>query len=337
VVKSTNQKQALAWTQFKDYLLSIGCQGDPFLEQFSSPQRHKILAAFAHAIQEGRFNSRSTNPVKAESVRAAMDHVTQAFKLVNHPDPRLDNDGRFAFFLQCQLKFYSKNDKPVRQQEAFTGPILKEFYKLSKSSNSDRAMCELFIGAFFFAMRSCEYIKVSGHRKTKLLTLANIRFFTNNRLVQHNDKHLHLSECISITFEFQKCDTKYETITQHKSGDIRRILSYPLSNTSTTVNTYMKPDNTIHYFSGTELLRCLRLATTSIGSDILGFSAKEKGLHSARSGAAMAMYLTRVPVFTIMLLGRWSSDAFFCYIRSQRIQQRDKHKNDHQRELLHYS
>jgi hypothetical protein len=206
---------------------------------------------------------------------------------------------------------------------------LKEFYKLSKSSNSDRAMCKLFIYAFFFAMRSYKCIKVCGHRKTKLLTLANIRFFSNNRLVQHNDKHLHLSECVYITFEFQKCDTKHETITQHKSGDlllcpvriwasiICRISSYPLSNMSTTVNTYMKPDKSIHYFSGTELLRRPRLATTSIGSDILGFSAKEIGLHSARSGAAMAMYLAGVPVFTIMLLGRWSSDAFLCYIRKQ--------------------
>ncbi len=31
----------------------------------------------------------------------------------------------------------------------------------------------------------------------------------------------------------------------------------------------------------------------------------------------MAMYLSGVPVFTIMLLGRWSSDAFLRYIRRQ--------------------
>jgi hypothetical protein len=31
----------------------------------------------------------------------------------------------------------------------------------------------------------------------------------------------------------------------------------------------------------------------------------------------MAMYLAGVPVFTIMLLGRWSSDAFLRYIRKQ--------------------
>lgn len=50
---------------------------------------------------------------------------------------------------------------------------------------------------------------------------------------------------------------------------------------------------------------------------MLGFHASDIGLHSARSGAAMAMYLAGVPVYTIMLLGRWSSDAFLRYIRKQ--------------------
>ena len=54
-----------------------------------------------------------------------------------------------------------------------------------------------------------------------------------------------------------------------------------------------------------------------LGEDILGFSAKDIGLHSAQSGAAMAMYLAHVPVFTIMFLGRWSSDAFLQYIQKQ--------------------
>jgi len=59
------------------------------------------------------------------------------------------------------------------------------------------------------------------------------------------------------------------------------------------------------------------MATTAVGPDTLSFTAKEIGLHSARSGAAMAMYLVHIPVFTIMLLGRWSIDAFLRYIRKQ--------------------
>jgi hypothetical protein len=46
----------------------------------------------------------------------------------------------------------------------------------------------------------------------------------------------------------------------------------------------------------------------------LNLKPNEVGLHSLRSSAAMAMYLNKVLVYTIILLGRWSSDAFLRYI-----------------------
>lgn len=61
----------------------------------------------------------------------------------------------------------------------------------------------------------------------------------------------------------------------------------------------------------------LRQAVTKIGPERLGFGPERVGTHSLRSGAAMAMYLAKEPVYTIMLLGRWSSDAFLKYIRRQ--------------------
>ncbi len=179
-------------------------------------------------------------------------------------------------------------------------------------------------------MQSCEFIKVQGPRKTKLLELRSIRFFQGNTLVPHSSPSLTSADCVSITFESQKSDTKDDTISQHKSGDkllcpvkvwasiVRRIRAYRNLSSSTTVNTFQFPDDgKLHAFTGAELLKRLRFATTSIGPASLGFTAKEVGLHSARSGVAMAMYLAHVPVFTIMLLGRWSSDAFLCYIRKQ--------------------
>jgi hypothetical protein len=99
---------------------------------------------------------------------------------------------------------------------------------------------------------------------------------------------------------------------------VTRIRSYAQSSPSDTVNTFRFWDNNkLHLFSSTELLKHLCFTATSIGADSLDFSAKQIGLCSARSGAAMAMYLARVPVFTIMLLGRWSSDAFLHYIHKQ--------------------
>jgi hypothetical protein len=98
---------------------------------------------------------------------------------------------------------------------------------------------------------------------------------------------------------------------------IGRILSYPTSSNSTSVNCFRSSDDAIIYFSGKDLLSRIRLVADTLGEDELGFTSDQLGLHSARSGATMAMYLASVPVYTIMLLGRWSSDAFLRYIRHQ--------------------
>ncbi len=61
----------------------------------------------------------------------------------------------------------------------------------------------------------------------------------------------------------------------------------------------------------------LRDAVRTIGEDILNINAEDIGTHSIRSGAAMAMVMGGLPVYMIMLMGRWSSDAFLKYIRKQ--------------------
>ena len=87
---------------------------------------------------------------------------------------------------------------------------------------------------------------------------------------------------------------------------IIRLRQYPGTTDKTTVNTVLLPNGKLH-----------EITSTDIGESTLGFGPLDIGLHSLRSGAAMAMYLAAVPVFTIMLLGRWSSDAFLRYIRRQ--------------------
>jgi hypothetical protein len=52
-----------------------------------------------------------------------------------------------------------------------------------------------------------------------------------------------------------------------------------------------------------DLLTHLRRAADLLGPHNLGYTSDQICLHSAQSGAAMAMYLAGVPVFTIMLLG----------------------------------
>jgi hypothetical protein len=67
----------------------------------------------------------------------------------------------------------------------------------------------------------------------------------------------------------------------------------------------------------TQVLSVLRTASKAVGSARLGFEPSKMGMHSLCSRAAMEMYLAGVPVYTIMLIGKWSSDTFLRYIRKQ--------------------
>ena len=61
----------------------------------------------------------------------------------------------------------------------------------------------------------------------------------------------------------------------------------------------------------------IKHAVTCIGENVLGFTRDNVGAHSPRASLAMLMYLTKEPVYTIMLVGRWNSDAFLAYIKKQ--------------------
>jgi len=294
VVEGTNAKFALAWKHYKSYLISIGINNNWYLNNFSREKKIRLLGAFCNVIREGQLHSKSLRTNKSESVRAILDNVSQAFKLAGRSDPRLDRDGKFAFVLQRQLRGYRSSDVPVpeKRQIAISGSVLHEFYRLALS-NMDKARCELFIGAFFFAMRSCVYVTVYGKKTTKLLSVKNIRFFTGKRMVNHSDNNLHFSSSVSITFEEQKRGTKNDTITHHRTNDpllcpvkiwskiIKRILSYPSSDENSTVNTFQLENGTIYKFSGKDLLMHLRRAADSLGPHNLGYTSDQIGLHSA--------------------------------------------------------
>lgn len=199
-------------------------------------------------------------------------------------------------------------------------------------------------------MRSCEYSKVNtaaSARKTKKLRIRNIRFFRNGRIIAQTDPTLPASDYVSITFEDQKNGDKMDTITQQASGDlilcpvrawasiVRRILTYPTTTPDSHVNT-VYTGGEVSEIKATEISTAIKAAVTAIGFEKLGFKASEAGTHSIRSGAAMAMYLDEVPVYTMMLLGRWSSDAFLRYIRKQ-VEQFSRNVSSHMIRNQHFT
>jgi hypothetical protein len=126
----------------------------------------------------------------------------------------------------------------------------------------------------------------------------------------------------------QKKDEKADTVNQLASGDtvlcpvrawaaiVKRIRGYPGSSDDTPVSAVWS-NGRLEHITSKMLVNALEAAVEAVGRDVINIQAGEIGTHSIRSGAVMAMYLGEVPVYTIMMLGRWSSDAFLRYIRKQ--------------------
>jgi hypothetical protein len=312
----------------------MGGRDDPFLTSLPPEHHTKLISLFAAAVRENGAvingddpTAKPRKPVGEGSVRAALDAVASTFRSNGLPSPIHEPSGRLLYVLGRQLKGYKNNDPGSKPQKALPPSVIREVATITNTP-LDLAIAQLVVGAFFFAMRSCEYSTVSGERRTKLLQVSNIRFFKNKKEVPHSSPHLHLADCVSITFTFQKNEHRDETITMHRTLDptlcpvrswaaiITRLWSYDDTTTSTTVNTFQHKGKTLRV-KASQILTTLRTVVSTMGADTLGFTAKEIGTHSIRSSSAMAMYLASVPVYTIMLIGRWSSDAFLRYIRRQ--------------------
>jgi hypothetical protein len=82
------------------------------------------------------------------------------------------------------------------------------------------------------------------------------------------------------------------------------------------------------------LLYHLRTTCTLLGgAATFGYDAADIGTKSLRSGAAMGLFLMDHSITKIMLLGRWSSDAFLKYIRPQVVEW----TNQLSRDMIHHN
>jgi hypothetical protein len=255
--------------------------------------------------------------------------VATTFTSNGRPDPRCIVPGTPSPLLREQIKGYASIDPAAQPQAALPLDFFRYQLEHRTSSPVQIILATLLSGAFFFAMRSCEYLQVSGiERKTKLLIVGDIIFHRHGLVLPHSHPSLHLSDTISIVFRFQKNDNRDEKVTQHRSGDpllcpvilwaniVRRIRSYPATTDSTTIDTYRTNNGAVRHLTSTVAIAYLRLTATIIGArfNLLPMSL---GLHSIRCSAAMALVLGCIPVYQIMLLGRWKSDAFLSYVRTQ--------------------
>jgi hypothetical protein len=95
-----------------------------------------------------------------------------------------------------------------------------------------------------------------------------------------------------------------------------RIQFYPGANADTPISAIWQYDR-IKHITSRQITNALQYAILAIGEDTLHIAANKTGTHSICLGVAMAMFLGGCPMFLIMMIGCWSSDAFLGCIRKQ--------------------
>jgi hypothetical protein len=184
VEQGTHKKQHLAWTRWTRWLQQVELFDDEYLEAFQPRSRTRLLRAFASAVRAARFSGAAYDQLASSTVTGTINYVASAFVEAGVPDPQKTDSGSPSRFLQRQYRSYRNEDANVKQQKAITASILlglRDHAQLPTSSPAEAAAADLAIGAFFFAMRSCELAHMTGLRRTKPLRLQNLRFFKNKK------------------------------------------------------------------------------------------------------------------------------------------------------------
>ena len=330
VTGKTHEDQARAWGRWEKWCDSVGLIDDVFLDDIDNKgQRIRLVGAFAMAMREARFSGPAYDSLVESTIRNTISFVASSFRENDRPNPTKDEDGELARLLSHLFRAFRNKDPAPEQQKALPIIVLRELVKL-QLTESQRAISQLAPENFFCANRSCEYLKVqqAEKRRTDILRLRCLRFLKRGRVLNHNHPLLEYCDSVAVTYERQKKDERNDTVTHHASDDtvmcpvrqwaavVRRIRGYPGANDNTPVSAVWRKGK-IEHITSQEMVNALRAAVVAVGEDRLGFKKEEVGTHSIRSGAAMAMYLGDCPIYTIMMMGRWSSEAFLRYIRKQ--------------------
>jgi hypothetical protein len=227
-----------------------------------------------------------------------------------------------VIILQRQFRGHKNNDPATKHQKAIPPKVLQDMVMRPTTMPLMTAFHQLTLLAFFFAMRSCEYLHIQqADRRTKPLRLRNLEFRDrHNMIIPHDSSRLEHAATITITFEHQKRDLRDDKVTQSRSGHpmlcpvragavIVRCLQSLNASPDEFLCTFKDGAGQKSRVTNKAAPELLRSHVDSINK-ACGISRDDIGLHSIQSSAAMAMCLNGIPVCTIMLLGHWSSDAF---------------------------
>ena len=326
IAPGTQSQQNGCFARLDRFLAYCGIQ-DKFLDTFSTNARIYVLSAFAASVRRNEHDKTSLTLLSGKTVRSTIHNVCSQFRTHLRCIPNLEADGRPSLHIKRQIDGYFSNDPTPTHKKCLPPSVFRKLLSNTATPLST-AIGQLATGALFFGMRSCEYTKVVGSRKTDTSRVRDIRFFNNRReIIKSASLQQEEITSVSISFSKRKNGDKEVCITMHRTDSdlcpvkawvliVTRILSYAHTNLNTCVN-YVEIDGLPRRIEAKEVMSVIRLTVSLIGSHELGFGPDSVGTHSIRSSFAMFLHLNKIPTEKIMLQGHWKSISFIDYIRPQ--------------------
>ena len=233
------------------------------------------------------------------------------------------------------MRGIENRDPLPNRQKALTPVFLIDLHEQTRGkSKGEEHAADLIRGAYFFAMRACEFCRTETPGRTRRLTLENITFRGHsNDVLDFEDPELrHKAMYVTICFVDQKNGNRMERRSQRRSNVpilcpieawasvVRRHRQdFPgEEGKRMTVCSYRVKGKIweVTAAQATTLLR--KVCAQNDGQRKYGYSKDEIGTRSIRSGAAMSLAVQGGHTDEkIRILGRWKSLAFLTYIRPQ--------------------
>ena len=239
-----------------------------------------------------------------------------------------------------------KKDPPPRKEKAIVPDLLRDIVAITQNAGDALAHTrDLIVGAYFFAMRACEFVRTKVRGQTKRISLENLTFRDRRRVeLDQRDPDLRgKAAFVTVCFVNQKNGDRMDRRSQRRTSSeilcpvrawcdvVQRIRRLdPRARPETPV--CQIKSGTLNFgisITDNQVIRLLRTTCRRFdGERRYGIKPQDLGSRSIRLGAAMALFLQHQDVKRIKILGRWKSNSFEAYIRPQVLEWTDNLAED---------
>ena len=302
-------------------------------------QRNIIITAFAARVRTGHYGQKKR--VTVQTVTNALSAISKTIELAGEQSPIYETQGAYKLPVARLVEGFRRQDPPPIAQLAVPVAVPQACHTIGYAKGSDRekAKGDLSLIAFFYLLRVGEYTRPrtvlrNGKRiratRTIQFHIKDIGFFKNNKILPRGSTLTQLLTADSATLKItnQKNGRMGQTI-HHETTDsvfspvkaLARRVHHVLSNKGGLDNLICdvwSPETTTWVpITPPEMLQTVRHAAHALDLHLSGIDPDLIGVHSFRTGGAMALKLMGEADTIIKKMGRWSSLTFLEYIHNQ--------------------